>query len=148
MEKIQKIPYICGPLTDLPIEDHERIKGFYSRLGDACQEAIGVRAFVPHEHCDPIAFAHLTPTEIDRIERTQVCERTSILIAVYIAPSWGSGIEVEMARQSGVPIIILCPIGKKISRLLSGNPGVKKILYYETATNAIYLIRCNLFTLK
>ena len=114
----KKIPYVCGPLTELPSDLMESIKNFYTEIGDLFKDLIGERAFVPHEHFDPIKFAHFTPKEIDNVERDQVCNKTSVVIAVYVAPSWGSGIEVEMARQSDVPVIILCA------------PKVKKFLVF------------------
>ena len=129
--------YICGPLTDLPFENQANIKAFYSRLADVCGDVMHVRAFAPHEHYDPIKFAHYTPEEVDAAEREQVCSKTSILIAVYVAPSWGSGIEVEMARQSGVPVVILCPKGKKVSRLLRGNRAVVEVVEYDSENEAI-----------
>ncbi|HRH23899.1 MAG TPA: hypothetical protein PK295_04720, partial [Candidatus Magasanikbacteria bacterium] len=99
-----KVPYICGPLTELDPKDHARIKILYSQLGDVCERVLGVRAFVPHEHYDPIIHASYTPQQIDAAERTQVCENTSLLVVVAEAPSWGGGIEVEMAWRSNVPV--------------------------------------------
>jgi len=42
-----------------------------------------------------------------------VCEETSLLIVVAITPSWGGGIEVEMANKDHVPAIILCEKEKR-----------------------------------
>ena len=140
-----KIPYICGPLTELPLDDQAHVKRFYERLADACKDAWDVRAFVPHEHYDPVRHADFTPAQVDAAERRQVCERTSVLVAAAIAPTWGGGIEVEMAYRSGVPIILLCNRAKlaarKISRLLRGNPGVWGILTYDTEDEAIWELR-------
>jgi hypothetical protein len=127
-------------LTDLPPEDRDGIKGFYSKVGDVCGLVLSHRAFVPHEHYDPIKFAHFTPKQVDRAERDQVCNKTSLVIAVYAAPSWGSGIEIEMAYRSGVPVIILCPEGKKVSRLLLGNPAVRQVFYYHSETQALEIV--------
>mgnify|MGYP001600443790 CR=1 FL=1 len=128
MSENEKSAYICGPLTELPAERKLWAKRFYAKLADVCKETTGKRAFVPHEHYDPQIHAKFTPQEVDCAERKQVCEKTSVLIVVAIAPSWGGGIEVEMAHRSGVPIIIICERGKimlkKISRLLLGNPSV------------------------
>ena len=131
-----KIPYICGPLTELKPEIQADVKSFYTKLGTLCESLFGERAFVPHEHYDPIKNANFTPQEVDRAERAQVCENTSVLIACAIEPSWGSGIEVEMAFRSNVPVIILKP-PKNISRLLRGNPAVFKIIEFETFMDAL-----------
>jgi hypothetical protein len=137
----QKIAYVCGPLTELKTEEKTRVKSFYQRIGDACGEITGLRAFVPHEHFDPIKHAHFTPQQVDETERNQVCNKTSVLIVVAIAPSWGGGIEVEMANQNNVPVILLCEREKlqarQISRLLRGNPAAKVIIEYDTEDEAI-----------
>lgn len=135
--KNNKIPYVCGPLTELPVETQKSVKSFYLHIADACKQVIGRRAFVPHERYDPIKYPDFSPAEIDRVEREQVCEKTSLLIVAAITPSWGGGIEVEMACRSNVPVLILCKKDKKISRLLRGNPAVVGIIYYSSSADAV-----------
>ncbi len=139
-----KPAYICGPLTELPVKVQASVKRFYTRIADVCERAMGVRAFVPHEHFDPVKNAEFTPSDVDKAERKQVCKKTSVLIVAAIAPSWGGGIEVEMAYRSKVPIIILCEKNKldqrKISRLLRGNPGVVKIIPYRSQKEVFFLL--------
>ncbi len=65
----EKQPYICGALTELPLDIRDVVKVFYSRLGEVCHEATGVRGFVPHEHFDPVANAQATPQEVNATER-------------------------------------------------------------------------------
>ena len=143
-----KPAYICGPLTELPAEEQVGVKAFYAAIADLFQAETGVRAFVPHEHYDPVKHANFTPQEVDIVERQQVCEGTSLLVVVAIEPSWGGGIEVEMANRSNVPALILCDQGKlearKISRLLRGNPAVVQILAYESHADALEKLRAEL----
>ncbi len=140
----EKSVYVCGPLTELDPGIQATVKRFYERIADVCQRITGTRAFVPHEHYDPTRHAHFTPAQVDAAERRQVCEKTSCLIVVATSPSWGGGIEVEMAYRSGVPIIILCEGAKlkqgKISRLLRGNPGVVATIPYATELQAFTLL--------
>jgi len=137
----EKPVYVCGPLTELPPGKQETTKRFYERIADLCKEVTGVRAFVPHEHYDPVKHASYTPPQVDAAERRQVCEHTSCLIVVPVAPSWGGGIEVEMAYRSGIPVILLCESEKieqrKISRLLRGNPSVAAEIPYTTEKEAL-----------
>lgn len=136
-----KIPYICSPLTELAPDKQEAAKLFFKNIADICKDILGFRAFVPHEHFDPIKHAQFTPQDVDNAERHQVCDLTSLLIVVAIAPSWGGGIEVEMANQNNVPVIILCDKeklkNKKISRLLRGNPAVNEIIPYTNKSEAL-----------
>ena len=140
-----KVPYICGLLTELDPPQQGRVKGFYERIADICAEVLGKRAFVPHEHYDPVKHASFAPQDVDAAERRQVCEQTSHLIVVPVAPSWGGGIEVEMAHRSGVPVVIVAERAKldarKVSRLLLGNPAVSKVIAYESEDDALKQLR-------
>lgn len=138
---MKKVPYICGALTELPPDMQTWVKTFYSQLGDVCREELGERAFVPHEHFDPVKHAEFTPQDVDRAERHQVCGCTSLLIVVAIEPSWGGGIEVEMANRSNVPVLVLRPKGKRISRLLLGNPSVVAVYEYENVEDVLSWLR-------
>lgn len=146
--KAQKVPYICGPLTELAPEEQERAKDLYTKIADLCEEILGIRGFVPHEHYDPIKHAHYTPRDVDEAERLQVCEKTGLLIVLAIAPSWGGGIEVEMAYRSNVPVILLCERKKleqrKISRLLQGNPAIVANISYDTKKEMFESLRSEL----
>jgi len=137
----QKIPYICGPLTELAADLQIEVKDLYTALGDICLEILGVRAFVPHENYDPIKHAHYTPKQIDAVERNQVCQKTSVLVVVAVEPSWGAGIEVEMANRSDVPVIVFKDASRKLSRLLLGNPGVREVIEYEQLEDIKNLLR-------
>lgn len=141
----EKTPYICGPLTELVPDEQVRVKKFYEKIGDLCQEVLGARGFVPHEHYDPIKHAGFTPSQVDEGERDRVCNKTSLLIVATPAPSWGGGIEVEMAYRSGVPIILLCQADKlearQISRLLRGNPGIKETIVYKDEADGLAKLR-------
>ncbi len=150
MDTDEKTVYICGALTELPPEEQESVKKFYSKLGDLCGEVTGKRAFVPHEHYDPIRHANFTPADVDKAERDQVCNHTSLVLVATFTPSWGGGIEVEMAYRSNVPVIVLCERSKleqrKISRLLRGNPAVISVISYDTEEEVVEKLRKELKT--
>lgn len=170
----KKIAYICAPLTELPnpgwllkllflimdflgrfFTGKQRqfrftkytAKRLYSALGDVCEQELGHRAFVPHECFDPEKHAHFSPAEVDWAERFQVCHGTSVLVVVAIEPTWGGGIEVEMAYRSGVPVIVL-KLPKKVSRLLLGNPAVKQVVEFTSPESAVQQLRLALRELR
>lgn len=138
MNQVEKVPYVCGGLTDLPVEMRDEVKAFYAQIGDLFGELSGKRAFVPHEHYDPIKMAHYTAKQVDAAERDQVCNKTSLLVVCTDYPSWGGGIEVEMARTNSVPAVVLGTKGKKISRLLLGNEAIKQVIYYDNYGDALW----------
>ncbi len=141
LEFIPKRPYICGPLTELNPEVRTAVKELYVRLADICLEVIGMRAFVPHEHCDPVAHAKLAPLEVYMKEKPQICSHTNLLVVVAIEPTWGGGMEVAWAENLNIPILILAPRDKKISRLLQGPPAIRATLRFENIKNAAEIFK-------
>lgn len=131
----KKVPYICGPIRELDEKSKAQIFDFYEKIAIMCKDAIGAAPFVPHMLFNP--NSDFSPQEIDKVERDQVCQRTSLLIVVAVAPSWGGGIEIEMSHQSNVPVVILRPNGKDLSRLMRGNPAVRKIIDFDNHQDAI-----------
>jgi hypothetical protein len=137
----EKSVYISGPLTGLPQKQQKCIRDFYERIAGLVERISGVRAFIPHEYFDPVHQPDATPEEVNRAERQQICERTSLLLVVAVAPSWGGGIEVEIANQNNISAIILCRHedleSRTISRLLLGNPAVVAVIDYKTPEEAL-----------
>jgi hypothetical protein len=64
--------------------------------------------------------------EIDRAHVTSA----AVLIAYAGIPSFGVGIEVELAREHAVPVIIVAERDRPISRLLLGNPAVVDVVKF------------------
>jgi hypothetical protein len=118
--------YISGALTAL--DDAPRTKLFYEVLAEIA-EAAGLRAYLPHRVTDPVATAHLDPRAVYEIDRSHVTN-ASVLVAYAGIPSFGVGIEVELAREHAVPVIIVAERDRPISRLLLGNPAVVEVVKF------------------
>lgn len=134
---IYKVPYVCGPITELPKKMREPARYFYVRIADLCEKEVGARAYVPHEHLDTVMNPNLPFGIVNQTDRVQVIERTSLLIVVTFAASWGGGIEVGWADLNGVPAIILRERGKKVSRLLLENPAIVGVIDYVSLEDAL-----------
>src|SRR5438309_9742744 len=91
--------YISGALTAL--EDAPRTKLFYEVLAEIAEGA-RLRAYLPHRVTDPVAAASLDPRAVYEIDRGHVTSAV-VLIAYAGIPSFGVGIEVELARAPAVP---------------------------------------------
>jgi len=118
--------YISGALTAL--DDAPRTKLFYELLAEIA-EAAGLRAYLPHRVTDPVAAAHLDPRSVYEIDRAHVTS-AAVLIAYAGIPSFGVGIEVELAREHSVPVIVVAERERPISRLLLGNPAVVEVVKF------------------
>jgi 2'-deoxynucleoside 5'-phosphate N-hydrolase len=118
--------YISGALTAL--DDAPRTKLFYEVLAEIA-EAAGLRAYLPHRVSDPVAAAHLDPRAVYEIDRAHVTS-AAVVIAYAGIPSFGVGIEVELAREHAVPVIIVAERDRPISRLLLGNPAVVEVVKF------------------
>src|SRR2546429_7346534 len=118
--------YISGALTAL--DDAPRTKLFYEVLAEIA-EAAGLRAYLPHRVTDPVATAEVDPRTVYEIDRAHVTS-AAVLIAYAGIPSFGVGIEVELAREHGVPVIVVAERDRPISRLLLGNPPVVEVVKF------------------
>jgi hypothetical protein len=118
--------YISGALTAL--EDAPRTKLFYELLAEIAQTA-GLRPYLPHRVTDPVTAAHLDPRAVYEIDRAHVTAAV-VLVAYAGIPSFGVGIEVELAREHGIPVIVVAERDRPISRLLLGNPAVVEVVKF------------------
>lgn len=130
-----KVPYICGPLTELSEEMAEIARTLYLDIAGFTEIFLGQRAFVPHEHFDPLVNKNATAEEVYLTESKRIRRKTSLLIVVAIAPSWGGGAEIQLANESKVPILILKPAGKNISRYILGMPNVVEVVEFTSGKN-------------
>src|SRR4029077_5545872 len=118
--------YISGALTAL--DDAPRTKLFYEVLAEIA-EAAGLRAYLPHRVSDPVAAAHLEPRAVYEIDRAHV-PGAAVVVAYAGIPSFGVGIEVELAREHAVPVVLVVERERTVSRLLLGSPAVVEVVRF------------------
>ena len=118
--------YVSGALTAL--EDGARTRLFYELLAEVVESA-GLRAYLPHRVTDPVATSHLDPRAVYDIDRAHVAG-SRVVVAYAGIPSFGVGIEVELAREHGIPVILVVERDRSVSRLLLGNPAVVEIVRF------------------
>lgn len=112
--------YISGALTGCP--SREVLIKFYEEISNLCLE-LGFTAYLPHQHTDPTSHHSMSPREVFDKDRNEV-SKADFLIAYVGVPSLGVGIEIEMARELKIPVILLYEEGRRISRIAKGNPAV------------------------
>ncbi|HUI87174.1 MAG TPA: nucleoside 2-deoxyribosyltransferase [Anaerolineales bacterium] len=75
--------------------------------------------------------------------------RASALIAEVSVPSHGVGYEIGFALNAGKPVLCLFQHGRKISKMISGNPHPQlQVKAYQDSAHAIELMREFLAELK
>ncbi|TMC07594.1 MAG: hypothetical protein E6J35_00880 [Chloroflexi bacterium] len=118
--------YVSGALTAL--DDGARMRLFYELLAEVV-ESVGLRAYLPHRVTDPVAAAHLEPRAVYDIDRAHVTS-ARVVVAYAGIPSFGVGIEVELAREHAVPVVLVVERERTVSRLLLGNPAVVDVVRF------------------
>src|SRR5512140_2068187 len=118
--------YISGALTAL--EDGARTRLFYELLAEVAGTA-GLRAYLPHRVTDPVAAPGIDPRAVYDIDRAHVTS-SRVVVAYAGIPSFGVGIEVELAREHGIPVILVVERDRTVSRLLLGNPAVVEVVRF------------------
>src|SRR5437868_394055 len=106
--------YISGALT--AIADGARARVFYELLAEIVSEC-GLRPYLPHHATDPVAAPDLDPRSVYEIDRARVA-RSGLIVAYAGTPSFGVGIEVEIARERGIPVILVAERDRTVSRIL------------------------------
>jgi hypothetical protein len=119
MPNTKKI-YIAGALTIT----QENKKDIYEKIGKIC-EFCETEAYIPHIWgTDPIENPELSAEEVWHINQRRIAI-ANLMIAYVGQPSLGTGAEMEIARSNSVDILIWNYQDEKISRMATGNPGVK-----------------------
>jgi hypothetical protein len=118
--------YVSGALTAL--EDGARMRLFYELLAEVV-ESVGLRAYLPQRVSGPVAAARLEPRAVYDIDRAHVTA-ARVVVAYAGIPSFGVGIEVELAREHAVPVVLVVERDRTVSRLLLGNPAVVDVVRF------------------
>jgi len=118
--------YVSGALTAL--DDGARMRLFYELLAEVVESA-GLRAYLPHRVSDPVSAPQLEPRAVYEIDRAHVTS-ARVVVAYAGIPSFGVGIEVELAREHAIPVVLVVERDRTVSRLLLGNPAVVEVVRF------------------
>jgi deoxycytidylate deaminase len=121
--------YISGALTGLSEAQCPDFKALYEVVGNVCNSH-DCEAHVPHFHTDPDKHADVPADEVRAFDKKHV-RASEVVVAEVTIPSHGVGIELEWAREFGIPVVLLSRKGARVSRLVIGSPAVVYHLEYE-----------------
>lgn len=125
--------YVSGALTGG--DEIETLKKFYEQVAEVCVRE-GIEAYVPHLISDPIGNPNMTPEEVYDLDRKQVTD-SNLLIAYVGYPSLGVGLEIEIAREKNIPVVLLMEKERRISRMARGNPAVVAEIHFSDFSDAL-----------
>ncbi|MFH7027259.1 MAG: XRE family transcriptional regulator [Heteroscytonema crispum UTEX LB 1556] len=124
---------MSGALTD--VENPAKSKALYKKIGLLCEE-IGLKAYVPHLHTDPVNNPDISPREVFEKDKYQV-SMSDLVIAYLGSLSFGVGMELAYAETNKIPIILLYETGKRISRFPRGIPTVIAEIQFHNDEDAL-----------
>lgn len=137
--------FFAGPLTTL--EHPTETKAFYAQLGKAALEEGFATFWAFQSGTDPMLNPDVPAAAVYKTDIEQL-SKSDLLVAYVGEPSIGTGEEIEYAKTNAIPVVILYRKGQAVSRMLRGNPAVKKEIVYENEAEAIDLFRAMLKELK
>lgn len=114
--------FFAGPLTNLQHPD--KTKAFYKKLA-ALTEKNGIEYFWAFLNgTDPIANPDVPANKVYEVDKGQL-EQSDVMVAYVGEPSTGTGMEIEIAKNRGIPVYLIYEKGARVSRMLRGCPAVK-----------------------
>lgn len=131
--------YIAGPL----VNEKYRDLTFYEAIANLCIEN-GIQPFLPHILTEPTDI--LADPYIVFKQNFESLASSNLLIAEVSEPSHGVGSELMQGFIQKIPIICLAINGKKLSRMITGNPMVRTVIRYESKADCITQLRNYLAT--
>lgn len=133
---IQQV-YLSGALTGLA--SPEEYRTFYEALAGVCAEA-GIKVYIPHLATDPVKNPGLSPRDVYELDRSQVLA-ADLVVAYAGFPSLGVGMELEIANQAGIPVVLLAESEAPLSRMARGCPAVIGEIRFASREEALEGLR-------
>jgi hypothetical protein len=100
---------------------------FYELLAEIVS-ACDLRPYLAPD-VDPVAMPDQDARSVYEIDRARVTQ-SRLVIAYAGTPSFAIGIEVEIARERGIPVIIVAERDRFVSRILLGSPAVVDVVRF------------------
>jgi hypothetical protein len=111
--------YVISALTGLSETDYRHVLRITDVVRD-CLEGYGFHVHVPKDWTDPNVHGDLAPRTINAVDYDAVLY-SDLVVMIADWPTSGGGKELVWAERNGCAILILSPIGSRISRLITGS---------------------------
>lgn len=121
--------YLACALTDLNEEQRKLIFHVSDVISAVCREH-SISLYEPRKATDPLLHANVSAQEVYAKDREKVLE-SDVVIHLLHFPSTGAGIELDLAHNAVLPIILIRRTGQRASRMVTGIPSLKVELEYS-----------------
>jgi len=135
MNEVSLRAYLATALTGLGESERRMLFADSDCIAKVCQNS-GILLYQPREHTDPLAHANRPAREVYLTDRDQVAT-SDLVVALCSLPSFGVGMEIEIATAVGIPVVYLIKKGSRLSRMVEGTPGKKRIIEYADSTELV-----------
>ena len=121
--------YLASALTGLNEEQRQLIFQLSDTVAMVC-DGFDIDLYEPRKKTDPVHHADVADTDVFHIDRERVLG-SDLLIYLAHYPSTGAGEELDFAYNAMVPIIVVTHSDTRVSRMVSGIPGLVVTVSYD-----------------
>ncbi len=134
--------YLASALTSLTESERRHTDRASDTVAQVCL-SIGVSLYEPRAATDPVHHPDVPDWVVYSLDRERIASSDIVLFLSNHA-STGSGQELVIAQQYLIPIFVLAETGRRVSRMVTGMPGVVEFLQYESLTSLAEILRARL----
>lgn len=123
--------YLASALTGLDGAQRQLIFQLSDAIGVVCHD-LGISLYEPRKNTDPVHHASVPDSDVFHpdLDRERVL-RSDLLVYLAHYPSTGAGEELDFALNALVPIIVIAHRSTRVSRMITGIPGLVVVLEYD-----------------
>lgn len=121
-QHVQLDAYLACALTDLEPTERDFMFTLSHLVSEICSRH-GISLYEPRNVTDPVHNADIPDWEVWHTDRERVVG-SDLLIHLAHFPSTGSGQELSFAFDAMVPIIVVSKASARVSRMVTGIPGM------------------------
>lgn len=128
-ERLPLNAYLASALTGLTDEQRQLI----FQLSDSVAQvatSLSIDLYEPRKQTDPVHHPDVADSQVFHIDRERVLG-SDLLIYLAHFPSTGAGEELDFAYNAMVPIVVVTHSTSRVSRMVTGIPGLVVTVSYD-----------------
>jgi transcriptional regulator with XRE-family HTH domain len=138
--------YLASALTGLSEDERRHIFLLSDTISLICSD-YGIKLYEPRKATDPVHHPDVKDHDVFKLDRTRV-QTSDLLICLAHHPSFGAGQELDFAFSMLLPILVITPMEKPVSRMVKGIPTALTVIQYREPEELKDRLRAALIELK